>query len=105
MGHRRLEPPARRRQPPVRLSGLRKALWRPCKGLRLPMTSDGERAMWTLMDWQRLPKPTTEYRFAPPRRWRFDFAWPEGRLALEVEGGSFVAGRHTRGTPFEARAQ
>ena len=36
-----------------------------------------------------LPIPTTEYRFAAPRRWRFDFAWPDLKLAVEVEGGTF----------------
>jgi hypothetical protein len=46
-----------------------------------------------------LPEPNEEYRFAPPRRWRFDYAWPklEPPVALEVEGGVFVAGRHSRG--------
>ena len=44
--------------------------------------------------WQR------EYRFAEPRRWRFDFAWPELALALEVEGGSWVTGRHHRPASF-----
>ena len=45
-----------------------------------------------------LPEPTTEYRFAPPRKWRFDFSWPAVKVALEVEGGVFVAGRHSRGS-------
>lgn len=45
-----------------------------------------------------LPAPVREFRFAAPdRQWRFDFAWPDRGLALEVEGGTFTAGRHTRG--------
>lgn len=28
-----------------------------------------------------------EFRFDPVRRWRFDFAWPEERLAVELQGG------------------
>jgi very-short-patch-repair endonuclease len=38
-----------------------------------------------------------EHRFHPVRRWRFDFAWPELMFAAEVEGGTWVHGRHTRG--------
>lgn len=44
--------------------------------------------------------PVEEYRFAPPRRWRFDYAWPMQKVALEVEGGVFTRGRHTRGKGF-----
>ena len=29
--------------------------------------------------------------------WRFDYAWPTRKLALEVDGGLFTQGRHTRG--------
>lgn len=37
-----------------------------------------------------------EYRFAPPRRWRFDYALPRYKIALEVEGGVWTRGRHVR---------
>lgn len=44
--------------------------------------------------------PQPEYRFTELRKWRFDFAWPKHRVALEVEGGAFSKGRHTRGSGF-----
>lgn len=47
-----------------------------------------------------LPEPEPEYRFAPPRRWRFDYCWPSHRLAVEVEGGIWTGGRHTRGKGY-----
>ena len=40
---------------------------------------------------------TREFRFHQSRRWRFDFAWPVKRVAVEVEGGIWTRGRHTRG--------
>lgn len=43
------------------------------------------------------PRPAEEYQFHPTRKWRFDYAWPNIKLALEVEGGIFIEGRHTRG--------
>lgn len=47
-----------------------------------------------------LPEPEREFRFARPRRWQFDFAWPGLMLALEVEGGVYSGGRHTTGSGF-----
>lgn len=36
-----------------------------------------------------------EYRFHPTRKWRFDFAWPEKRLAVELDGVVWMGrGRH-----------
>jgi very-short-patch-repair endonuclease len=47
-----------------------------------------------------VPKPEMEYPFAQSkgRRWRFDFCWPDESLALEVDGGVWTSGRHTRGS-------
>ena len=41
-----------------------------------------------------------EYKFYPERRWRFDYAIPEHKIALEVEGGVWTQGRHTRPQGF-----
>lgn len=37
-----------------------------------------------------------QVRFDPVRRWRFDFAWPAERLAVEVDGGLYIRGAHSR---------
>lgn len=47
-----------------------------------------------------LPEFEPEHQFHPTRKWRFDYAWPQRRIALEVHGGVFTKGRHTRGAGF-----
>lgn len=56
---------------------------------------------WALLAPQ-LPAPVREYRFDAVRRWRFDFAWVRQRVAVEIEGGAWTQGRHTRGAGFGA---
>jgi very-short-patch-repair endonuclease len=48
----------------------------------------------------QFPTWEREYRFHPVRKWRFDFAWPDKLIALEVDGGVFSGGRHVRGEGF-----
>lgn len=43
-----------------------------------------------------------EHKFYPTRRWRFDFAIPEMKIAIEKEGGIWNNGRHTRAAGFIA---
>jgi very-short-patch-repair endonuclease len=42
------------------------------------------------------------HAFRRGRAWRFDAAWPDRRLAVELEGGVHVRGRHVTGTGYEA---
>jgi very-short-patch-repair endonuclease len=47
-------------------------------------------------------EPEKEHRFHPTRKWRFDFAYPAIKTAIEVEGGIWVGGRHIHPAGFEA---
>lgn len=46
----------------------------------------------------RCPQPVAEYRFHDKRRYRFDFAFPEHKVAVEIEGGIYMRrGGHSTG--------
>lgn len=49
-----------------------------------------------------LPKPIQEYKFHPVRKWRIDYYFEANgrKVGLEVEGGIWTGGRHTRGKGF-----
>lgn len=67
----------------------------------------------------KVPIPVREHRFAAHhvglgkgvrlrlveaglKDWRFDLSWPDLMFAVEVEGGGWIGGRHTRGSGFQA---
>ena len=49
--------------------------------------SDNERAFDTR--WAQLggPRPHIDYLFHPTRKWELDRAWPEIKVAVEIDGG------------------
>ena len=40
----------------------------------------------------------TEYVACPPRRFRWDYAHPESRILIEIQGGTWGTGKHNTGT-------
>ena len=58
-------------------------------------------ALWKIFD---MPPPIREYKFHAKRKWRLDYAWPDIRLAVEIEGGVWKegGGRHNRASGFIA---
>jgi very-short-patch-repair endonuclease len=67
-----------------------------------PKRSKPETLLADALRHARLPEWIEEHRFHATRRFRFDFAWPALHLAVEVEGGVFTGGRHTRGYGYAA---
>lgn len=59
-----------------------------------------EATLWLMIQSEGLPLPERHHRFHATRKWEFDFAWPEYKLAVEVEGGEWVGGRHFRPKGF-----
>ena len=56
--------------------------------------------LWNLLA-DGFPAPKREFRFHPSRMWRFDFAWPDYKIAVEIDGGMFIPhGRHQQGRQF-----
>lgn len=45
-----------------------------------------------------MPEPVREFGF---RGWRFDFAWPSLKIAVEIDGGTYIGGAHVRGKGYE----
>jgi very-short-patch-repair endonuclease len=68
------------------------------------MTSTAELTLAAQLEQAGIPFER-EYRFAPPRRWRADFRITHSiptDILVEIDGGAFIAGRHSRGTGVEA---
>ena len=62
-------------------------------GLKLRSRSNGFNPVVLAANFRtyEIPIPTFEYEFHHARKWRFDLAWVDLRLAVEVQGGLFLA--------------
>jgi len=71
------------------------------QGFTLTISKGEQLFMDQLMEHQ-LDIPKTEYRFLKKRKFRFDFAWPDRMIAMEVEGGVWMkgGGGHTTGKGY-----
>ena len=47
-----------------------------------------------ICDRTKIPLPVQQLRFAAGRDYRADFAWPDHRLLVEVDGGLWIGGKH-----------
>ncbi len=63
-------------------------------------TSELEEELAFQLKVSKVKRAKREYTFARPRRWRFDFAWPDEMVAVECEGGIYSRGRHVRPQGF-----
>lgn len=73
---------------------------RKVKGVSAPLFDYAETLLIQLQ-LAGLPEPQREFMFHRKRKWRFDLAWPDLMIAVEVEGGIWTGGRHVRGEGYE----
>lgn len=73
------------------------------KGKKKQYNVDNYRTFFAMLDKEGIPHPIQEHKFHDKRKWRFDFAWIDNKLAMEIEGGIHIrgGGRHNRGTGYE----
>jgi very-short-patch-repair endonuclease len=64
--------------------------------------SVGEQKFKQLCEQDGIKVEETEYYFAKPRKFRADFAWPSKKMLVEIEGGTYINGRHNRGDGYES---
>jgi very-short-patch-repair endonuclease len=67
--------------------------------------SELEDALYFQIKVSGLPLPERQARLIPGRKYAFDFAWPDQKLACEVDGGVWSGGRHVTGTGATSDAE
>lgn len=64
-------------------------------GGKAPEAEDVQLVLWAV-EQAGFGKPVPEHRFHETRKWRFDWAWPAEKVALEREGGVWKTVGDTR---------
>lgn len=62
------------------------------------VSSELEWLLLNRLEWAGLPTGQAQYPVVTGRQFRFDRAWPEQRVAVEVQGGVWANGAHSRGS-------
>ena len=67
--------------------------------------SDLEAILLQALKAVKCPEMVQEFEFAHSRKWRFDFAHPDTKVAVEIDGGEFAKGHHgaRRSSDYEKR--
>ena len=62
----------------------------------MPQTDHADTLALILRTAEDIPEPEREYKFCAWRKWRADFAYPDYKLLVEVDGGQWKpgGGRH-----------
>jgi very-short-patch-repair endonuclease len=68
------------------------------------MKLTGEDAIKLLLNQNRITF-CRQYRFDSVRQFKFDFAIPEYRIAVEYEGGTWTGGGHVRGKVYSSNCE
>ena len=72
-----------------------------CAKTRLKTPKKAQNDMFTFYIRQKLGvECVREHRFHPDRLWRFDYAIPSLRIAIEIDGGVWINGRHNRASGY-----
>lgn len=65
------------------------------------VNSELELMLLTRLEREGLPLGLPQYPVVTGRQFKFDRAWPEQRVAVEIQGGLWVNGAHSRGSGVE----
>ena len=60
------------------------------------MRSHLEDTLYLQLRAAKLPLPQRQFRFHPTRKWVLDFAWTDRLVGVEVNGGTYTRGAHSR---------